>query len=102
QLRNRSSELVGIGIAGPLSRELLSRLTLADVSTEGFKFFDFRRMEIGGVPCLVGRVSFTGELGYEFYCTGDYQLALYEAIVAAGADLDLRPFGGRALMSLRL
>lgn len=102
QLRNRSSELIGIGIAGPRSRELLSRLTRVDVSAEGFKFLDFRRMEVGGVPSLVGRVSFTGELGYEIYCTGDYQLALYEAILAAGQDLGVRPFGGRALMSLRL
>jgi dimethylglycine dehydrogenase len=102
-LRNRSSELVGLGLAGPRSRELLSRLTRADVSSaEEFRFLDFRRMEVSGVPSLVARVSFTGELGYEIYCTGDYQLALYEAIAGAGADLGLRPFGARALMSLRL
>jgi dimethylglycine dehydrogenase len=101
-LRNRSSELVGIGVAGPKSRELMSRLTHRDVSAEAFRFLDFRRMEVGGVPVLVGRVSFTGELGYEIYCTGDFQLALYEAISAAGEDLGVRPFGARALMSLRL
>jgi dimethylglycine dehydrogenase len=101
-LRNRYSELVGIAIAGPRSRDLLSRLTRSDVSAENFQFLDVRGMEIGGVPAMVGRISFTGELGYEIYCTGDYQLALYEAILAAGSDLDARPFGARALMSLRL
>ncbi len=102
RLRNRSSDLVGIGIAGPSSRELLARLTSADVSAESFKFFDFRSLEVGGVSSIVARASFTGELGYEIYCTGDYQLALFEAIMEAGKDLGVRPFGARALMSLRL
>ena len=101
-LRNRTAELIGIGIAGPRSRELIARLTRTDVSNRAFRFFDFRRMEVGGVPSIVGRASFTGELGYEIYCGADYQRALYEAISRAGENLGLRPFGARALMSLRL
>jgi dimethylglycine dehydrogenase len=100
--RNRSDELHGISIAGPRSRELLARLTRDDVSAAAFKFRDIRRTVVGGVPCLLARVSFTGELGYEIYCAPQYQLALYEAIERAGADLGLRWFGARALMSLRL
>ncbi|MDX1424567.1 MAG: FAD-dependent oxidoreductase, partial [Kiloniellales bacterium] len=100
--RNRSDELHGISIAGPRSRELLARLTRDDVSAAAFKFRDIRHTVVGGVPCLLARVSFTGELGYEIYCAPQYQLALYEAIERDGADLGLRWFGARALMSLRL
>jgi len=100
--RNRTDELHGIQIAGPRSRELLARLTRDDVSAEAFRFLDIRRTAVAGVPCLLARVSFTGELGYEIYCAPPYQLALYEAIERAGTDLALRWFGARALMSLRL
>lgn len=54
------------------------------------------------VPAHVGRISFTGELGYEIWVPADCQLALYDAIVAAGTELGLRHFGARALQSLRL
>ncbi|HEX9771119.1 MAG TPA: FAD-dependent oxidoreductase [Kiloniellales bacterium] len=100
--RNRSDELHGIQVAGPRSRELLARLTRDDVSAEAFRFLDIRRTVVGGVPALLARVSFTGELGYEIYCAPQYQLALYEAIEREGADLGLKWFGARALMSLRL
>ncbi len=100
--RNRTDELHGLSIAGPRSRELLARLVREDVSATAFKFLDLRRMAVGGVPCVVARISFTGELGYELYCAPPYQLALFEAIEREGRDLGLRLFGARALMSLRL
>ncbi len=100
--RNRTDELHGLSIAGPKSRELLSLLTREDVSNEALAFRDLRSMSIGGVPAILARVSFTGELGYEIYCAPPYQLALFEAIEREGSDLGLRLFGGRALMSLRL
>jgi dimethylglycine dehydrogenase len=100
--RNRTDELHGLSIAGPKSRELLSHLTREDVSNEALAFRDLRAMSIGGVPAILARVSFTGELGYEIYCAPPYQLALFEAIQREGSDLGLRLFGGRALMSLRL
>ena len=102
QLRCIASELTGFSIAEPNSRELLSRLTHDDVSKEAFPFLSFRKMELGLVPALVGRITFTGDLGYEIWVRPDFQLALYEAILAAGEDLGLRHFGGRALNSMRL
>ena len=89
-------------IAGPRSRELLSRLTRVDVSGDAFKFLDFRPMNVGLIPCLVARVSFTGELGYEIYCAPQYQRTLFEAIDQESKDLSLQWFGARALMSMRL
>ena len=101
-IRSLRTELLGLALAGPSSRELLSRLTEEDVSNAALPFLSFRAMEVGMLPAQVGRISFTGELGYEIWVPADCQLALYDAIVAAGADLGLRHFGARALHSLRL
>jgi len=101
-LRSRSRDLLGFAIAGPKSRELLARLSGADVSNEAFAFLDFRRLDLGMVPAWVGRISFTGDLGYELWVAPDNQLRLYDDLRAAGAELDFGLFGGRALDSLRL
>ena len=101
-LQCRSSALAGFAIAGPKSRELLSRLTRADVSAEAFRFFQIREMDLGLVRCLVARISFSGDLGFEIYVQAEQQLALYDAILVAGEDLDLKLIGGRALNALRL
>ena len=100
--QNMTDDFHGIAISGPNSRELLSRLTRDDVRSEAFKFRDIKDTFIGGVPALCVRISFTGELGYEIYVAPQYQLKLFEAIEEAGADLNLKWFGGRALMSMRL
>ncbi len=101
-LRSLRNEMVGFSIAGPKARDLLARLTAEDVSNEAFPFMAFRRMALGLVPAWVGRISFTGDLGYEIWVSPDYQLRLYDDLMAAGADLGLRHFGLRALDSLRL
>ncbi len=102
RVRSLRSELVGFSIAGPRSRELLARASGEDVSDAAFRFMAIRPMEVGMVPCLVGRITFTGDLGYEIWCAPDFQLALYERLLECGEDLDLRHFGGRALNALRL
>ena len=99
---NVSDDWHGIALSGPKSRTLLARITRVDVSAEGFKFRDLREGFVGGVPALVNRISFSGELGYEIYCKPQYLLRLAEAIEEAGADLGYRWYGARALMSLRL
>jgi dimethylglycine dehydrogenase len=99
---NLSNRLHGIAISGPRSRELLARITRDDVSGEALAFRDVRRTFVGDVPAILVRISFSGELGYEIYVAPVYQLKLAEAIEAAGADLGLRWYGARALMSLRL
>jgi len=100
--QNMTDDFHGIAISGPKSRELLSKLTREDVSSEAFKFRDIRDTFIAGVPALCVRISFTGELGYEIYVSPQYQLKLFEEIDEAGKDLGLKWFGGRALMSMRL
>jgi len=99
---NQTGDWHGIALSGPNSRELLSRITREDVSAEALKFRDCRKTFVGGVPVILNRISFSGELGYEIYCRPQYLILLSEAIEAAGADLGYRWYGARALMSLRL
>ena len=101
-VRSLTAELTGVSIAGPRSRELLARLTDADVSGNAFGFMSFREMAVGGVRAKVGRITFTGDLGFEIWVRSDFQRTLYDAVVAAGADLGLKHFGSRALNALRL
>lgn len=100
--RNRSDEFHGIAISGPRSRELLSRITRDDVSAQGLRFRDIRRTAVGGVPVILARISFSGELGFEIYCAPQYQVKLCEQIEDAGRDLRLKLYGARTLLSLRL
>ncbi|MCY7305589.1 MAG: FAD-dependent oxidoreductase, partial [Rhodoferax sp.] len=95
-------KLIGLSIAGPRARDLLARLTDDDVSNAAFKFMDYREMEVATVRAKVNRVTYTGVLGYEIWVAPEYQLRLYQAIMAAGADLGIRNFGMRALLCLRL
>ena len=99
---NQTAEWHGIALSGPKSRELLSRITRDDVSAEAFKFRDCRMCFVGGVPVMLNRISFSGELGFEIYCRPQYLIKLSEAIEEAGEDLGYSWYGNRALMSLRL
>ena len=101
-IRNISLDRVGFQIAGPKARELLQRVTRSDVSNEAFRFLSARQIEVGLVPAIVCRITYTGDLGYEIYVAVRHQVALYEALSEAGRDLGLRPFGMRAMLSLRL
>jgi dimethylglycine dehydrogenase len=101
-VRPCAMEYVGLSVAGPQSRALLQSLVRDDLSTSAFPFMSFRRMEIGMVPGYVGRVSFTGDLGFEIWVTTDYQRALYDLLVTAGREHGLKLFGGRALNAMRI
>lgn len=99
---NQTGDWHGIAVSGPKSRELLEKITRKDVSAAGMKFRDTCQTYVGGVPVILSRISFSGELGFEIYCRPQYLLLLSEAIEEAGVDLDYRWYGNRCLMSLRL
>ena len=102
RIENMSDTRSGFQIAGPNARELLSRVTRSDVSAVAFKFMDVKPMTVGMADCIVQRVSYTADLGYEIYCDTMSVRHLWDTLMAAGADLGIRPFGMRAMMSLRL
>jgi dimethylglycine dehydrogenase len=101
-LRPCAMEYVGLALAGPQARSLLQGLVREDLSNAAFPFLSFKRMDVGMVPAHVGRVSFTGDLGYEIWVAMDYQRALYDLLVAAGRDFGMKSFGGRALNAMRI
>ncbi|WP_375227600.1 GcvT family protein [Roseobacter sp. S98] len=100
EIENISDRVTGFQIAGPRARGVLAATTLSDVSD--MRFLDVRRMTIGMTDCVVQRVSYTGDLGFEIYCDAMAQRALWNTLRDAGAPHGMTPFGMRAMMSLRL
>ena len=98
-LENVSDQVNGFQIAGPKAREVLAAVTRDPLD---LKFMDVRRMTIGMVDCIVQRVSYTGDLGYEIYCDLPSQRALWDVLWSEGQKHGMKPFGMRAMMSLRL
>ncbi len=99
-VENISDARTGFQIAGPKAAELLARCTRADVGA--LRFMDVRPMVVGMADCIVQRLSYTGDLGFEIFTDPMNQRALWNVLSEAGQDLGLRPFGMRAMMSLRL
>ena len=100
RVENVSDRLNGFQIAGPKAREVLATCTRSDVSD--MAFLDVRRLTVGMADCLVQRVSYTGDLGYEIFCDPMEQRALWSTLWEAGQPHGMKPFGMRAMMSLRL
>jgi dimethylglycine dehydrogenase len=101
-MQSLTDRWAGFNVAGPRSRELIQRLTNEDLSNENFRFMRSRRITVAGIDAVALRVSFTGDLGWEIYVDEAKQLDLYDALLETGADLGVRPVGGRSLLSLRV
>jgi dimethylglycine dehydrogenase len=101
-IRNVTDAWMGFSVSGPASRRILDALSCEDVSNEVFPFLGVRRMDVGTSRAIVGRISLTGELGYEIVVpVGQHRTLLFE-LREAGDEFGLRPIGDRALDSLRL
>lgn len=90
-----------LGVFGPRSRDLLSRLTPADLSAEAFPFGTAQWVQLGRVQVMALRISYTGELGWELYPTADQAVALFDDLWHEGRSLGLTLAGYHALDSLR-
>ncbi|WP_170371390.1 GcvT family protein [Ruegeria arenilitoris] len=99
-VENISDKRNGFQIAGPKAREVLAACTREDIGN--MRFMDVRRMVVGMTDCIVQRVSYTGDLGFEIYCDPMAQRQLWWTLWQAGQPHDMTPFGMRAMMSLRL
>ncbi|MBQ0749469.1 MAG: FAD-dependent oxidoreductase [Roseovarius sp.] len=100
RVENISDRLNGFQIAGPRARDVLMACT-RDALGE-MRFMDVRHATVGMVDCLVQRVSYTGDLGYEIFCDPMAQRALWDVLWSTGQKHGMKPFGMRAMMSLRL
>ena len=99
QLTDEKGVLV---LAGPKARQLLQRVTDADLTNEAFRWLTAQDIEVGGAPADAMRVNYVGELGWELHHPMEFQNQIFDALFEAGADLALRPFGIRAMDSMRL
>jgi sarcosine oxidase, subunit alpha len=102
EISNVTGALAAINVAGPRARHLLSRLTDLDVSSDAFKYLDAKRAHVAGVPCLLLRIGFVGELGYELHFPSAYGEYMWDTLLDRGADLEVRPFGLEPQRVLRL
>jgi 4-methylaminobutanoate oxidase (formaldehyde-forming) len=91
-----------IGLMGPAARELLRRVTDADMSNDAFPFGTAQRIAVGRATALALRITYVGELGWELHVATDQMAAAYDAIMAAGRDLGVTNAGHYAINSLRL
>jgi heterotetrameric sarcosine oxidase gamma subunit len=99
---NVTSAYSVLNIQGPKSRDLLSRVTNADMSNEAFPFLTVQEIDIGYALVLALRVSYVGELGWELYIPTEFSLHVFDVLVEAGKDVGLVFAGLQALESLRL
>jgi len=97
-----SLSMVGLTVAGPRSRDVLQKLTDTSLATKDFPFMSFRRVNIGMAPVWLSRMTYTGDLGYEIWIAPEYQRYLFDLIWDAGKEFDMRLFGFRALITMRL
>ncbi len=89
-------------VQGPASRELIGRLTDADLSNDAFGYLTARHIHVGYAPVLAIRVTYVGELGWELHVPAEYAAGVYDDLIAAGGDLGFLPVGLQAMSSLRL
>jgi sarcosine oxidase subunit alpha len=102
EIVNLTGALAAINIAGPRARELLGRLTEIDVSNDGIAYLDAKEAHVAGVPCLILRIGFVGELGYELHFPSPYGEYIWDTVLERGADLGVRAFGLEPQRVLRL
>ncbi len=89
-------------LAGPRARDVLAKVTRTDLSNEAFPWLTGKRISIGAAPCDALRVNFIGELGWEFHHPIEMQNYIFDKLMEAGAEFDIKPFGIRAMTSMAL
>ena len=99
---NTTGARSAINLAGPYAREVLAKLTDLDLSSSAFPYLGVRQATVAGIPALLMRVGFVGEWGYEIHAAADCAIALWDALLEAGAEYGIIPFGVAAQRLLRL
>jgi len=101
-VQEMTSAYAVINVIGPKSRELLQKLTNADVSNEGFAFGTCKNFTVGYAPVTSFRVTYVGELGYELYIPTEFAVHVYESLWQAGQELGIKNAGYRTIASMHL
>ena len=93
---------MSLALWGPNARKVLEKVTADDVSNTGFRFYRAKKLDVGMVPTYALRLSYVGELGWEFYAPVNYGLQLWDTLWDAGKELGMHATGIGAMLSLRL
>ena len=102
QFENLTNSIGVLVVSGPKARELMKRVSKDDFSNENFKWLSSKNVNIGHAPVNAMRVNFVGELGWELHHPMEYQNHIFDKLMEAGKDLGLKPYGIRAMNSLRV
>jgi len=98
-----TEQWAGAALAGPNSRNLLSKLfTDIDVSNEAIPFMGYKEADLFGVPARIFRISFSGELAYEINVESGYGIFMWEKVMELGKEMNIEPYGTEALSTLRI
>jgi sarcosine oxidase subunit alpha len=97
-----TSQHAAVNLAGPRSREIMAKVTELDVSRTGMPYLAAVEGPVAGIPAVILRIGFVGEVGYEIHVPADYGAALWDALMDAGRPLGMRAFGVEAQRVLRL
>jgi sarcosine oxidase, subunit alpha len=101
-LTDVTQALCAVNLAGPRAREIMGGLTALDCSAESFAYLDGKRAPVAGVPCLLLRIGFVGELGYEIHYPVAHGQHVWDSIMEAGSAHGIRAFGLEPQRVLRL
>ncbi|MCZ2720113.1 FAD-dependent oxidoreductase [Marinomonas sp. 15G1-11] len=102
-IANVTSAFSAVNVAGPLARKVLSKVCFdVDLSNESFPYLAYREGTIEGVPIRLLRVGFVGELGYEIHMPSLFGATIWDALMAAGSEFNMKPFGVESQRLLRL
>ncbi len=102
QFENLTNSMGVLVVSGPKARELMTRVSRDDFSKENFKWLSAKNVNVGNAPVNAMRVNFVGELGWELHHPIEYQNHIFDKLMEAGKDLGIKPYGIRAMNSLRL
>jgi dimethylglycine dehydrogenase len=101
-IRNVTADYGVLVLSGPKSREVLAKLTDADLSNEAFRWMRAKTISVSGIPLKALRVSYVGELGWELHHPLEKMETLYDALMKSGAEFGISNFGTYAMNSLRM
>jgi aminomethyltransferase len=103
QVEDRTAEMPHLQVQGPRARDVLGPITEgADVNTLRYFRFVSEGVTVGGVPCWLSRTGYSGELGFELYCSVQDAPELWRAVMRAGEPHGIRPIGLSAIETLRI
>jgi len=102
QYENLTNSIGVLVVSGPKARDLMSKVSKDDFTNENFKWLSSKKVDIGYASVDALRVNFVGELGWELHHPIECQNHIFDTLMEAGADLGLKPYGIRAMNSLRV